>query len=247
MTRLAKLLIVIVSLFSILLSSIILSSTNATTAATAETGEPPAGDTKPRPGIIMIVTFANGTTKAIKTDSTNIEAVNGGYFISDPSVKASQLLHSKTVSETVVHQLVSMFVDVQIEDPLISSSGCGEGYGYNANDPNPVCEPLDRISKGLPPDQAFCAALGCPYNPPADTETVIPQENNNNFATTPVTPTDEAAVGAQPEPQPEPGSDTGEGEQKSDESDEENQNGNSDSNNGGNGSGEGSSEGEGGD
>jgi hypothetical protein len=38
MTRLAKLLIVIVSLFSILLSSIILSSTNATTATTAETG-----------------------------------------------------------------------------------------------------------------------------------------------------------------------------------------------------------------
>jgi hypothetical protein len=176
MTRLAKLLIVIVSLFSILLSSIILSSTNATTAATAETGESPAGDTNPRPGIIMIVTFANGTTKAIKTDSTNIEAVNGGYFISDPSVKASQLLQSKTVSETVFHQLVSMFVDVQIEDPLISSSGCGEGYGYNADDPNPVCEPLDRIGKGPPPDQAFCAALGCPYNPPADTETVIPQE-----------------------------------------------------------------------
>src|SRR5688500_6765294 len=48
----------------------------------------------------------------------------------------------------------------------ITSKGCGEGYGYYADDPNPICEPLDSIGQGPPPDQAFCAALGCPYNPP---------------------------------------------------------------------------------
>jgi len=48
----------------------------------------------------------------------------------------------------------------------ISSKGCGEGYGYYMDDPDPICEPFDRIGKGPPPNTVFCTALGCPYNPP---------------------------------------------------------------------------------
>lgn len=49
----------------------------------------------------------------------------------------------------------------------ISSEGCGSGFGYYIDDPNPICEPTDSIGEGPPPGQMFCAALGCPYNPPA--------------------------------------------------------------------------------
>ena len=121
------------------------------------------------------------------------------------------------VSKTVVQQLVGVFVDVRIDDdplplsPPTSSKGCAEGWGYKADDPTPICEPLDKIGEGPLPDKAFCAALGCPYNPPADSELPADNENNdnNNFATTPVTPTDEPAVGAQPQPGAEP--DSGDG------------------------------------
>lgn len=47
-----------------------------------------------------------------------------------------------------------------------SSKGCGEGYGYYVDDPDPICEPLGKIGEGPPQDALFCAALGCPYNPP---------------------------------------------------------------------------------
>jgi hypothetical protein len=47
-----------------------------------------------------------------------------------------------------------------------SSEGCSEGYGYYTDDPDPICEPLDKIGEGPPPNTVFCTALGCPYNPP---------------------------------------------------------------------------------
>jgi hypothetical protein len=47
-----------------------------------------------------------------------------------------------------------------------SSKGCAEGWGYYVDDPDPVCEPLDKIGQGPSQDVGFCAALGCPYNPP---------------------------------------------------------------------------------
>ena len=50
--------------------------------------------------------------------------------------------------------------------PPTSSKGCAEGWGYYADDPDPTCEPLDKIGEGPPKDLGFCAALGCPYNPP---------------------------------------------------------------------------------
>lgn len=225
-------------IFSVFLFALLLSSMDTVLAYASSTSSPQAPATtegQPKPGIIMIITFENGTTKAIRSDSTNLQAVTGGYFIADSSVRASQPIQSKSVSNTIVQQLVSVFVDVSIVDdpPPTSSEGCGEGWGYYANDPNPICEPLDKIGQGPPPDQAFCAALGCPYNPPAETEQ-LDENNNNDFATTPVTPTETPPT--EPQPEPDLGPDTGDGDQQQ----EENQNENSDG-----GDGDGSTEGEG--
>jgi hypothetical protein len=38
--------------------------------------------------------------------------------------------------------------------------------GYLVDDPDPICEPLDKIGEDPPQETGFCAALGCPYNPP---------------------------------------------------------------------------------
>lgn len=206
MTTIIKLPIVIFSSFLMLLAISVMPSLYASPALPQATT--PAED-QPKPGIIMIITFENGTTKAIRSDSTNIQAVNGGYFMADSSVKQSQPFQPKTVSKTLVQQLVSVFVDVRIDDPLpsppTSSEGCGEGRGYYVDDPSPICEPLDKIGEGRPSDMAFCAALGCPYSPPAESE--LPGdniENNNNFAAIPVTPSEDPAVEPQPQPEPEP-------------------------------------------
>ena len=74
-----------------------------------------------------------------------------------------------------------------------SSEGCSEGYGYYTDDPDPICEPLDKIGKGPPPNTVFCTALGCPYNPPnlppdledkdQDKEEGELKENSNNSST----------------------------------------------------------------
>ena len=180
---------------------------------------------QPKPGILIIITFENGTTKAVRSDSTDLRAVQGGYFIADSSVQAAQPLQSKTVSKTVVQQLVSMFVDIRIEDdpllpPPTSSEGCSEGWGYYVDDPNPICEPLDKIGQGPPPDQAFCAALGCPYNPPnlppespiapeqrggacAALYTYNPETGQCELPPSPPPSTEEPPA-AEPEPEPEP-------------------------------------------
>ena len=48
----------------------------------------------------------------------------------------------------------------------ITSEGCQLDYGYFKNDTDPKCYPLDSIGIPPPKDKVFCAALGCPYNPP---------------------------------------------------------------------------------
>ena len=69
----------------------------------------------------MIITFENGTTKAIRSDSTNIQTVNGGYFISDPSVSAAKTLQTKVVSQAVVSQLVKILVSIRFDNPIPST------------------------------------------------------------------------------------------------------------------------------
>lgn len=49
---------------------------------------------------------------------------------------------------------------------IITSKGCAEGLGYHVNDPNPRCYPLDAIGEEPPEGTMYCAALGCPWNPP---------------------------------------------------------------------------------
>jgi hypothetical protein len=41
-----------------------------------------------------------------------------------------------------------------------------EGWGYYVDDPDPICEPLEKMGEDPPQNVGFCAALGCPYNPP---------------------------------------------------------------------------------
>ena len=60
-----------------------------------------------------------------------------------------------------------------------SSEGCSEGYGYYVDDPDPICEPLDKIGKGPPPNTVFCSALGCPYNPPNLSNLEDEDQDNN--------------------------------------------------------------------
>jgi hypothetical protein len=47
-----------------------------------------------------------------------------------------------------------------------TSEGCGTGFGYYKDDNDPKYYPLDKIGHPPPEDIVFCAALGCPYNPP---------------------------------------------------------------------------------
>jgi len=61
-----------------------------------------------------------------------------------------------------------------------SSEGCSEGYGYYVDNPDPICEPLDKIGKGPPPNTMFCSALGCPYNPPSLPNLEDEDQDDNN-------------------------------------------------------------------
>jgi hypothetical protein len=73
------------------------------------------------------------------------------------------LLLLSSVSSIVVY---ASNLSSSSSSPSTSSKGCAEGWGYYVDDPDPVCEPLDKIGQGPSQDVGFCAALGCPYNPP---------------------------------------------------------------------------------
>lgn len=60
--------------------------------------------------------------------------------------------------------------EIELEQ-RITGKGCGgdaSKVGYYIDDPNPKCYPIvDGKPDTTPPEgYAFCAALGCPYNPP---------------------------------------------------------------------------------
>jgi hypothetical protein len=60
---------------------------------------------EPKPGTLLIITFENGTSKALRVDSTNILPVTGGYLIVDPTVVPGQPLPLITTSNKVVNQI----------------------------------------------------------------------------------------------------------------------------------------------
>lgn len=76
------------------------------------------------------------------------------------------LLFLLSLSSLLVNPITYASSSSSSSSHSISSKGCGEGYGYYMDDPDPICEPFDRIGKGPPPNTVFCNALGCPYNPP---------------------------------------------------------------------------------
>jgi hypothetical protein len=63
-------------------------------------------------------------------------------------------------------------------NPTLITLGCTTGYGYDPNNPNPICVPLDGSEK--PEDVITCSALGCPYNPP-NPNTNQPIESGNSL------------------------------------------------------------------
>jgi hypothetical protein len=83
------------------------------------------------------------------------------------------LLLSLSVSPIIVYASLSS------SNHSTSLEGCSEGYGYYVDDPDPICEPLDRIGEGPPPNTVFCSALGCPYNPPNLPDLEDEDQNNN--------------------------------------------------------------------
>lgn len=76
------------------------------------------------------------------------------------------LLLLSIVSSTVAYASTPPSSSSSPSSPPTSSKGCAKGWGYYVDDPDPICEPLDKIKEGPPQDVGFCAALGCPYNPP---------------------------------------------------------------------------------
>jgi hypothetical protein len=234
MTRSIKLLIVILSVYFALMAFYAVPALSSPLSKVTTTEEQP----QPEPGIIMIITFENGTTKAIRSDSTDIRAVQGGYFVADPSVQAAKPLQSKTISKTVVQQLVSIFVDVRvIDDPIpipipIRDGACAALYTYNPEtgqcelppspSPSPVveCEPGYMLSGG----ECVIDPMPRTINPPPPVE----------------------EEGTEPEPSPEQNEDEGQEEDTPPENNEES-NGEGDEGNNGSGGDEGEGNGAGGD
>ena len=93
-------------------------------------------------------------------------------------IKALLLLFSLLLSSSLSSVSPIIYASSSSSDS-ISSEGCGEGHGYYTDDPDPICEPFDRIGKGPPPDTVFCSALGCPYNPPNLPQLSIEEPEHN--------------------------------------------------------------------
>jgi hypothetical protein len=78
----------------------------------------------PPPGTVVITTFENGTTKVLRSSSTNVLPVTGGYLIVDSSVIPTQPLPAKTVSQNVQNQIYTAIsivyqIIIDIENPPI--------------------------------------------------------------------------------------------------------------------------------
>jgi hypothetical protein len=82
--------------------------------------------------------------------------IASSFFVLLATITA--LAYATTTNMTVTEQ--------PEQNRTVTSKGCGEGWGYYVDNPNPICEPLDKLGEGPQNNTTFCAALGCPYNPP---------------------------------------------------------------------------------
>ena len=140
--------------------------------------------TPPRPGTVMIITFENGTTKVLRSSSTTVLPVTGGYFIVDPSVIPSQPLPARTVSQNIANQLytaISIVYEIIIDigngppvdpppvPPPPPPDGCGEGEILQDGQcvPEPVICIEEEECPGQPPEEP-------PVQPPPEEPPVQP-------------------------------------------------------------------------
>jgi hypothetical protein len=86
-----------------------------------------------------------------------------------------QLFASTSFSDPNYNNFNTIITNVIEGDTLdnsteYTSEGCDEGYGYEVDDENPICEPLGQTQEEKENEtksHIFCEALGCPYNPPS--------------------------------------------------------------------------------
>ncbi|MPZ07274.1 MAG: hypothetical protein GEU26_12810 [Nitrososphaeraceae archaeon] len=219
-TLIARLPVVIFSSFLMLfIIDVVPLYATITEGATGNNNAAPTSE-QPKPGTLIVITFENGTTKVVRSTSTNVLPVTGGYLIVDPTVVPSQPLPAKSISQSVVNQFntaISIVYSI-ITSPL----------------PPPLPPP---IQPPLPTD--------CPEGEILQGDECVPgfapcgPEWGNPCPGTEPEPTPEPVAPQQPvelEPEPEPEPDPSEGNQ----GEEENQNENSDG-----GDSDGSTEGEG--
>ena len=97
----------------------------------------------------MIITFENGTTKVLRSSSTTVLPVTGGYFIVDPSVIPSQALPAQTVSQSIANQLyTAISIGYQI------TIGIKEGPPVDPPPEPPITDPCE--GKAHIPEDTDC-------------------------------------------------------------------------------------------
>lgn len=133
---------------------------------------------QPRPGTLIVITFENGTTKVVRSSSTNVIPVTGGYLVVDPSVVPGQPLPAKTISKTVINQFytaIAIAIGITItEPPIRGPSDCPPGTIF---DPvNKQCDPeVSECPEGeIRGRSGYCAILPkeCPSGTSIDEDPI---------------------------------------------------------------------------
>lgn len=155
MTPWIILLIIAFSLIPLFTFNIIPVDATITTGASSE---------QPKPGTLIVITFENGTTKVVRSTSTNVLAVTGGYLVVDPSVVPNQPLPARTISQSVVNQFytaIAIAIGITITEPppIIGPSDCAPGTVFD-----PVNKECDSETGECPPGEirgrsGYCAVL----------------------------------------------------------------------------------------
>jgi uncharacterized membrane protein YgcG len=150
--------LLIIGIGILTLSAIIINimSVYGTTSTTSE---------QPKPGTLIVITFENGTTKVVRSTSTNVLSVAGGYLVVDPSVVPSQPLPAKIISKSVVNQFytaIAIAIGITITEPptiIRGPSDCLPGTVFD-----PVNKECDSETGECPAGEirgrsGYCAVL----------------------------------------------------------------------------------------